>query len=122
VQQPPKAILIVEDNAVLRLDVLDAAAAEGFTVFEAESADHAIALLEAHPEIRLVFTDVEMPGSMDGLKLAHYVRHRWPPIRLIVTSGKDSYRNAALPDGGLFLAKPYAHADVLGAMHRLLAA
>jgi two-component system, response regulator PdtaR len=121
-QQNQKAILIVEDNALIRMDAVDMAIHEGFIVFEAESADHAIAILEAHFEIRLVFTDIEMPGSMDGLKLAEYVRHRWPPIKLIVTSGKVPRDKAALPEGGLFFSKPYAHAEILTAMHTLLAA
>ena len=60
----------------------------GFTVYEAGNADEAIALLELHGDIRAVFTDIHMPGSMDGLKLAHYVRGRWPPVKFIITSGQ----------------------------------
>ncbi|MEP6830630.1 MAG: response regulator, partial [Rhizomicrobium sp.] len=69
-QQNSSTVLIVEDNGVIRMDAVDMVALEGFTVLEAANADDAIAMLEAHPEIRLVFTDIEMPGSMDGLKLA----------------------------------------------------
>jgi len=116
-----KAILVVEDNAVLRMDAVGMAEDEGFTVFEAENADHAIAILEAHPDIRLVFTDIEMPGSMDGLKLAEFVRHRWPPVQIIVASGKVLREQARLPEGGLFFAKPYDPPKVLNEMHRLLA-
>jgi DNA-binding NtrC family response regulator len=117
-----KAILIVEDTALIRLDAADAAAQAGFIVFEAENADQAIAVLEAHPEIRLVFTDVEMPGSMDGLKLVEYISNRWPPIKIIVASGKVSVDKATLPADGLFFPKPYSHMEVLAAMHNLLAA
>lgn len=95
---------------------------EGFVVFEAANADDAIAILEAHPEIRLVFTDIEMPGSMDGLKLAQYVSDRWPPIKLIVASGKVPRDKAQLPEGGLFFSKPYRHAEITTAMRTLLAA
>jgi CheY-like chemotaxis protein len=116
------AILIVEDSGLIRLDAVETAEREGFLVFEAGNADDAIAILEAHPEIRLVFTDIEMPGSMDGLKLAHYVSQRWPPIRLILVSGTTPYDRAALPEGGLFFAKPYRPVEITRAMRSLLAA
>ncbi len=116
------AILIVEDNLVIRMDLVDQAERDGFTVFEAGSADQAIAILEAQPAIRLVFTDIEMPGSMDGLKLAAYVRDRWPPIKLMVASGKVRCCDSDLPEGGLFFSKPYNPAQVSKAMHSLLAA
>jgi len=116
------AILIVEDSGVIRLGAVDMAEREGFLVFEAANADDAITILEAHPEIRLVFTDIEMPGSMDGLKLARYVSLRWPPIRLIVASGKMPREQAALPDGVLFFAKPYRQSEIATAMRSLLAA
>ena len=118
----PAAILIVEDQGLIRMDAVDMAQRAGFVVFEAANADDAIAILEAHPEIRLVFTDIEMPGSMDGLKLAHYISRRWPPIRLIVASGKVPRDKADLPEGGLFFCKPYAHAEIATAMRTLLAA
>ena len=116
------AILIVEDSGLIRLDAVETAEREGFLVFEAGNADDAIAILEAHPEIRLVFTDIEMPGSMDGLKLAHYVSQRWPPIRLILVSGTTPRDRAALPEGGLFFAKPYRQTEIATAMRSLLAA
>jgi CheY-like chemotaxis protein len=115
------AVLIVEDNPVIRMDLVDRAEREGFTVYEAGTADHAIAILEAHRHIRLIFTDIEMPGSMDGLKLAAYVRHRWPPIKVMVTSGTGCTQRD-LPEGGLFFPKPYNPAQVSAAMHTLLAA
>ena len=116
------AILVVEDIGLIRLDAVDMAEREGFLVFEAANADDAITILEAHPEIRLVFTDIEMPGSMDGLKLAHYISLRWPPIRLIVVSGKVPRERAALPEGGLFFPKPYRQSEIATAMRSLLAA
>ncbi len=116
------AILIVEDSGPIRLGAVDMAEREGFLVFEAANADDAIAILEAHPEIRLVFTDIEMPGSMDGLKLVHYISLRWPPIRLIVASGKMLREHAQLPDGILFFTKPYRQSEIATAMRSLLAA
>src|ERR1700722_13973690 len=80
-------VLIVEDEFLLRADAAEFMENSGFTVYEASNADEAIALLERHVDIRAVFTDIHMPGSMDGLKLAHYVRGRWPPIKLFIASG-----------------------------------
>jgi CheY-like chemotaxis protein len=86
-RRPSVAVLIVEDEPLIRLGAVYQIEDAGFEVYEADSADAAIALLEVHKEICLIFTDVDMPGSMDGLKLAHYVRGRWPPVKIIVTSG-----------------------------------
>ena len=121
-QQNSLSVLIVEDNGLIRMDAVDMAALEGFKVFEACNADEALALLEKHPEICLVFTDIEMPGSMDGLTLAHHVSLRWPPIKLIVASGKVPRDKADLPEGGLFFCKPYRHTEITVAMRTLLAA
>ncbi len=88
-------VLVVDDELILRLSISAELEDEGFVVFEAGTADEAIATLERHPEIRLVFTDVDMPGSMDGLKLAAFVRDRWPPIKIIVTSGSASRKLAS---------------------------
>ena len=85
--RPSVAVLIVEDEPLIRMGTVYLIEDAGFEVYEGGSADAAIALLELHKEIRLIFTDVDMPGSMDGLKLAHYVRGRWPPVKIIVTSG-----------------------------------
>lgn len=79
----------------------------GFEVLSAGTADEAIKILESRSDIRLVFTDVNMPGSMDGRRLAHAVRNRWPPVELIVTSGHRHIQSHELPDRGRFLAKPY---------------
>ena len=80
-------MLIVEDEFLLRMDAAEAIGAAGFEVIEAANADEAIEVLEARPDITVVFTDIQMPGSMDGLKLARAVRGRWPPIKIIATSG-----------------------------------
>jgi CheY-like chemotaxis protein len=76
-------VLIVEDKFLLRMDAVDMIAAAGFEVVdEAANADEAIKILEARRDITVVFTDIQMPGSMDGLKLARAVRGRWPPIKI----------------------------------------
>jgi two-component system, response regulator PdtaR len=95
--RPSVAVLIVEDEPLIRMGTVYLIEDAGFEVYEAGSADAAIALLELHKEIRLIFTDVDMPGSMDGLKLAHYVRGRWPPVKIIVTSGHIKVTEESLP-------------------------
>ncbi len=84
----------------------------GFEVIEAANADEAIRILENRSDIRVVFTDIHMPGSIDGLKLAHAVRDRWPPIKIIVTSGHGLVSKDDLPAGGRFFAKPYDSAQI----------
>ena len=111
-----RAILIVEDEPLVRLCAVDAVAAAGFEVIEAASADEAIQILERRSDILAVFTDIQMPGSMDGLKLAHAVRNRWPPIKLIVTSGRELVTEHDLPEGGRFFAKPYDPTEICRAL------
>lgn len=101
------SILIVEDEPLVRLCAVEVLEDAGYQVIEAASADEAIAILESRRDIRVIFTDIHMPGSMDGLKLAHAVRHRWPPIKIIVTSGREKIASEDLPEGGRFFAKPY---------------
>jgi two-component system, response regulator PdtaR len=100
-------VLVVEDEALVRLSAREGIEAAGFKVYEAYNADEAIRILGANPDIELIFTDVDMPGSMDGVKLAHYVRTRWPPVKIIVTSGLSHISADQLPKGSLFLNKPY---------------
>jgi two-component system, response regulator PdtaR len=113
-------VLVVEDEPLIRLNLVLHLEEEGFEVFEAENADQAIALMEQHGRIQLLFTDLNMPGSMDGLMLTAYVRNRWPPVRIIMTSGKRVLEVTDLPDGSVFFAKPYPLASVTRAIHELL--
>ena len=114
-------VLVVEDEPLVRMDVVDQLEREGFRVFEAATADQAVALLEAQQTIRLLFTDIDLPGSMDGLKLAAAVRNRWPPVKIIVTSGHRTIEVTDMPDGSVFFAKPYRHAGVMTSIRELLA-
>jgi CheY-like chemotaxis protein len=113
--------LVVEDEALIRMDIVDSLLDEGFVVFDAQNADEAIALLTNNPSIQVLFTDIDMPGSLDGLKLAAAVRDRWPPIRIVVTSGHRIVDIADLPDGSMFFSKPYSHGDIATSFRRLLA-
>jgi CheY-like chemotaxis protein len=112
-------VLVVEDEFLLRMDAADAIGAAGFEVIEAANADEAIEVLEARSDITVVFTDIQMPGSMDGLKLARAVRGRWPPIKIIATSGRLNVGEMDLPEGGRFLPKPYSPAQVAGVLREL---
>jgi two-component system, response regulator PdtaR len=114
---PHSIILIVEDEYLIRMNAAAMMEDAGFDVLEAGNADEALRLLESNPDISIVFTDIEMPGTMNGLKLAHAVTGRWPPIRVIATSGRFSVRDGDLPDGGRFLAKPYNAMQILGTLH-----
>ena len=105
-------VLAVEDEPFVRLAAIEMLEDAGYAVLHATDADEAIKLLESHPEIRLLFTDVQMPGSMDGVRLVEACRKRWPPVRIVVTSGNP--RPAQLSDDVRFLPKPY-DAATLGA-------
>ena len=103
-----RAVLVVEDEPLVRFDLATRLVDAGYLIFEASSAAEAISILERHPGIRVVFTDIQMPGDMDGLALARYVRERWPPTIIVVSSGRVQPRPGEMPDDVSFLAKPYA--------------
>lgn len=114
-------ILIVEDDALIRMSAEYLVEEAGFIAVSATNADEAIEILEVQPDIRLVFTDIDMPGSMDGLKLSHYIRDRWPPIHLILASGKAMMAQDRLPEGAMFFPKPYLEQTIVDAIARFLA-
>src|SRR3954453_7555861 len=115
-------VLIVEDEFLLRMNAVDMIEAAGFEAIEAANADEAIAILENRRDTTLVFTDNQMPGSMDGLKLARAVRGRWPPIKIVATSGHVDVAETDLPDGGRFLPKPYSPHQIAGLLRELIGA
>lgn len=101
--------LVVEDEAMLRFTLAQDLQAAGYKTYEAENASEAIKAMEDYPDIRVVFSDVQMPGTMDGLGLSRYVRDRWPPTIIVVTSGRCSPSASEMASGAMFLAKPYSH-------------
>jgi CheY-like chemotaxis protein len=109
-----RTVLVVEDDLLVQDVTRDELEAAGYQVIVAADADEAIAVLEARQDIHLVFTDVRMPGSMDGAKLAAAVRHRWPPVNIIVTSGTG--RPLTLPANALFIPKPYLSVAVVASI------
>ena len=112
-------VLVVEDEPLLRLNAVAMLEDAGYATLQAGSADTAIEQLEANDAIRAVFTDINMPGGMDGLALAAVIRDRWPPVELIVTSGLVSVEEGQLPERGRFLPKPYSYRQLTHAMETL---
>ena len=112
----PPVVLVVEDEPLLRMFAVDLIEEACFSVVEAATADEAVQLLETRLDIRIVFTDIDMPGSMDGLKLAAAIRDRWPPIEIIITSGAVMNAAAALPDRAVFFPKPYDHGRLISTL------
>ncbi len=121
VRQAPVVVLVVEDDSLLRMDAVQMLEEAGFAVLEADNADHAIAMLEIRSDINVVFTDIQMPGSMDGFKLAQAIRGRWPPVKIIATSGYFLEMNIDLPEGGYFIPKPYDAQRVAAIIHEMMA-
>jgi CheY-like chemotaxis protein len=115
-------VLIVEDDFLIRMNAGQIIGDAEFDVIEAANADEAIAILETRLDITVLFTDIQMPGSMDGLKLAAAVRGRWPPIKIIATSGLINVRPNDLPSGGRFISKPYSPAQIVGTLRELTTA
>jgi CheY-like chemotaxis protein len=111
-------VLVVEDEALIRISTRHMVEDAGFGVVEASNADEAIGILQNRADIRAVFTDVRMPGSMDGWKLARAIRGRWPPIHLILASALVPDLSE-LPTNGLFIQKPYIAEQVSAALYKL---
>ena len=114
------AILVVDDEELLRLNAADLLEESGYAVIEAASAEDALRTLEIRPDVRLLFTDIQMPGAIDGLELARLVHERWPHIRLVMTSGQKQPSRAEIPDKGRFIAKPYRAGELLGQVNSML--
>jgi CheY-like chemotaxis protein len=109
-----RTVLVVEDEPLVRELIVEQLTDAGYEVVEVGDADKAIAVLEARQDIQLIFTDIDMPGSMNGLKLAAAVRDRWPPVHIIITTGKA--RPMTIPANALFIPKPYLSKAVVAAM------
>jgi two-component system, response regulator PdtaR len=112
-------IVVAEDDAQLRALVVQFLTADGFEVFEAAHAEEALRILCSNSEgVEALFTDINMPGSMNGLELAARARQRWPWLRVMIGSGD---RPASLPSGGRFLLKPYKFSELCERMRELIA-
>jgi CheY-like chemotaxis protein len=113
-------VLIVEDEFLSRMSAAEMISGGGFDVVEVENADQAIEILQKRADIKIVFTDIRLPGSMDGLKFARYVRGKWPPIKIIATSAHLAVTQNDLPDGGMFVPKPYTSNRIINALRECI--
>jgi two-component sensor histidine kinase/CheY-like chemotaxis protein len=116
---PPK-VLVVEDEMMLRMRAVDIVEDAGFTPIEAVNADEALAILESRSDVDLLFTDIQMPGSMDGLKLAHAVHERWPTIKIILVSGKLTPTDSERPSDSRFFGKPLEVKQMIAEMQEMI--
>lgn len=112
-------VIVVEDESLIVLWVEETLREAGYEVVTASNADEAIQILETDPAITLVFTDIDMPGTMDGLRLAAAVRHRWPPVHIVIASGKRRPALSEMPERAVFVPKPYLPRDVLTAFKQV---
>ncbi|KLK90542.1 hypothetical protein AA309_25135 [Microvirga vignae] len=112
-------ILVVEDEPLVRIFIADFLEEAGFTVFEAVNADEAIALLEARPDVQAVITDIDMPGSMNGLALTKVIHQRWPRLGIVVTSSRKWPGADELPEGVIFVAKLYLFEAVMQMLQQI---
>jgi CheY-like chemotaxis protein len=116
----PSVVLVVEDEMLLRMRAVDMVEDAGFTAVEAVDADEAVAILESRSDIALLFTDIQMPGSMDGLRLAHAVHERWPPIKIILVSGQLKLANIDIPADSRFFGKPLEARKMIAEMQNMI--
>jgi two-component system, response regulator PdtaR len=112
--------LVVEDEALIRVNACYILEEQGFNVLQAGSAERALKVMEAEPNVRLLFTDIQMPGAFDGMDLARKVHARWPHVLLLITSGQKKPGRAEIPDHGRFVAKPYAAEELISQVNDLM--
>lgn len=105
--QNKPVVLVVEDEPVIRLMAIELIEDGGFEVVSVADAADAVRVLETRLDIRVVFTDIDMPGGMDGIRLAAFIRERWPPIEIVITSSHVHIKESEIPARGVFVSKPY---------------
>jgi CheY-like chemotaxis protein len=113
-------VLIVEDDMILRMRSVDIVEDAGYTPVEAVDADEALGILQSRSDIALLFTDIQMPGSMDGLQLAHAVYERWPQLKIILVSGQLKLSSAEIPRDSRFFGKPLVSAQMITEMQDMI--
>jgi CheY-like chemotaxis protein len=116
----PAFVLVVEDEMLLRMRAIDMVEDAGFTPIEAVDADEAVAILDARSDISLLFTDIQMPGTMDGLMLAHAVHERWPLIKIILVSGQVKPGIIDIPTDSRFFGKPLEAREMIAQMQSMI--
>jgi CheY-like chemotaxis protein len=116
----PQVVLVVEDEMLLRMRVVDMVQDAGYISVEAVDADDALGILQSRSDIALLFTDIQMPGSMNGLELAHAVHERWPPIKIILASGQLQLSSRDIPQDSRFFGKPLKADEMIAEMRDML--
>jgi DNA-binding NtrC family response regulator len=116
----PAVVLVVEDEMMLRMRAIDIVEDAGYTPLEALDAAEAVAILESRSDVVLMCTDIQMPGQMDGMGLAHAVHERWPTIGIIVVSGQLNLSNLDLPPCSRFFSKPLNAGEVIAEMRDMI--
>src|ERR1035438_5488974 len=116
----PAVVLVVEYEMLLRMRAVDMVEDAGYIPLEAVDADEAVAILESRSDIALMFTDIQMPGSVDGLKLAHAVRERGPPIKIILVSGQLKPASVEIPADSRFFGKPLQAREMIAEMRDMI--
>jgi len=116
-----KTVLVVEDEILTRVDAVACLREAGFDVVEAANGTEALALIRTRDDVDLIFTDIQMPGAVDGLELARRARETHPTVRLVFTSGARRFDTDNLPGEGVFFSKPYDAEHVAETVQRLLA-
>ena len=117
---PSRVVLVVEDEMMLRMRAVDMVEDAGYISVEAVDADEALGILQSRSDIALLFTDVQMPGSMNGLQLAHTVHERWPPIKIILASGQLKLSTSDIPKNSRFFGKPLDSEEIIAEMREML--
>jgi CheY-like chemotaxis protein len=112
-------VLVVENEPLIRIMASEMVETAGLAAIEAADAVEAIEVLQNRHDIRIVFSDVKMPGGLDGLQLASIVRDRWPLIEIVLTSGHVTKKEVKLPTGAVFFQKPYRTEDVVSAFRQM---
>src|SRR5947208_4083656 len=118
--ESPTNVLVVEDEMVLRMRAVNIVEDAGFTAIEAVNADEALSILESRSDISLLFSDVQMPGGMDGLKLAHAVHDRWPSIKIILVSGQVKLSETDKPPESRFFGKPLEARHMIAELQQMV--
>lgn len=116
----PPVILVVEDEMLLRMRAVDMVEDAGYAMVEAVDADEALAILQSRSDIALLFTDIQMPGTMSGLQLATAVHERWPGIKIILASGQLTLSKTDIPENSRFFRKPLDSLDIVAEIREML--
>jgi len=116
----PTTVLVVDDDALTLMTAVMTVEDAGYVVISARDAEGALQALRRHPQIAGLFTDIHMPGAMDGLALAHETRRLWPAMQILLASGTAQPAASDMPDRGLFLRKPYSPSQVVSSLQGLL--